>query len=484
MKNNTENIDRYFKTRFEQFEQAPPEKVWESIAVQLGHNRKKGMIMLIFRIAAGMALLVSLGLGYYFISRPGQQTGPATLATNHTDRSPADTAKSRPRARNINSTPASVKKAVKSDRLQPVRKIYKGPAVQEENYPGDQPSGKASEATNGRTRSQSLYRAGDLAMIYHPEELGTMPVNLPAALNRNTVAPDRVLSAEEARALLLSINETPIDKVDAKLNRWMLGGEVAPLYSYRTIASDYLESSMIDNLNDAENGVIAYAGGVRVSYSANHRLSVQSGLYYSRYGQEKNNIESYSYTNSEIAGEMGAQNYFMAIPNSTGVIQSNSTENVMGSKGITGGVSADADLSYFANLNGINYGDLVPLPESEITLEQYFDYLELPLTVKYKIIDRKFDFSLSGGLITNFLVNNIVNLEHNGEKRSFGNTGNISEVNYLSSLGMGFEYPITSGLAFSIEPRFRYYLNPIDKSSQINVHPYSFGFFAGISYIF
>jgi hypothetical protein len=484
MKNNTENIDRYFKTRFEQFEQAPPEKVWEKIAVQLGHDRKKGMIMLIFRIAAGMALLVSLGLGYYLISRPGQRTTPATLAINQADRTPADTLKGRPRIRNTSSKPVSDKKAIKSDRLQPVQKIYKGPEVPEENTTDDPSAGTATEAANNNAYNQSFYRAGNLAMIYHAEQQGTMPEDLPATLTRNPVAPDRVLSAEEARALLLSDNETPVEKDDAKLSRWMMGGEIAPLYSYRTIASDYLESSMIDNLNNAESGVIAYAGGIRVAYSANRRLAVQSGLYYSRYGQEKNNIESYRYSNSEVAGDMAVQNYYLDISNSTGVIQSNGSENVMASKGIPVGIGADADQAYFASLNGINYADLIPVTESEIAVEQYFDYLELPLTLKYKIIDRKFDFSLSGGLITNFLINNVVNLERNGEKTQFGNTGNISEINYLSSLGLGFEYPIISGLAFSLEPRFRYYLNPIDKSSQINVHPYSFGFFAGLSYIF
>jgi hypothetical protein len=483
MKSNFENIDRLFKTRFEQFEQAPPDKVWEGIAVKLGHNRKKGVIMLIFRIAAGMALLLSLGTGYYFMSRQHQKTSPAVLATIQADRNLPDTIKGRPRARDISNTTATGKKSVQSDRLQPARKIYKGPALLEENSTGDQSAGKASETTS-RARNHNFYTSGDLTTIYHAEQQGTMPVDVPATLSRKAVAPEQVITAEEARALLLSANENPFDRADAKQDRWTLGGEVAPLYSYRTIASDYLESSTIENLNEAENGVIAYAGGIRIAYAANHRLSIQSGLYYSRYGQEKNNIESYSYNNSQVAGDMATQSFYMAIPNSTGVIQSHGPENTVGSKGISEGVSADAEINYFANLNGINYTDLIPVTESEISAEQYFDYLELPLTVKYKIIDRKFDFSLSGGLITNFLVNNVVNLEHNGETSYFGKTDNISEINYLSSVGLGFEYPIIQGLAFSLEPRFRYYLNPIDKSSQINVHPYSFGFFAGLSYIF
>jgi hypothetical protein len=122
--------------------------------------------------------------------------------------------------------------------------------------------------------------------------------------------------------------------------------------------------------------------------------------------------------------------------------------------------------------------------ETDISVEQLFDYLEIPLTVKYKIIDRKLDFSFSGGLVTNFLVGNVVKLEQNGETIRFGKTDEINQINYLGTIGLGFEYPLVSGFAISLEPRLRYYLNPIDKSPNINVHPYSFGFFAGISYHF
>ncbi len=55
--------------------------------------------------------------------------------------------------------------------------------------------------------------------------------------------------------------------------------------------------------------------------------------------------------------------------------------------------------------------DNIPFTEGDVTAVQYFDYLELPVTVKYKIIDRKLSFSFLGGVITNFLVNNGVQIE-------------------------------------------------------------------------
>ncbi|MBN1159286.1 MAG: hypothetical protein JXA61_07880 [Bacteroidales bacterium] len=50
--------------------------------------------------------------------------------------------------------------------------------------------------------------------------------------------------------------------------------------------------------------------------------------------------------------------------------------------------------------------------------------------------------------------------------------------------GLGFEYPLFGLLTWNLEPRFQYYLNPIDKSPQIDVHPYSFGIFTVLSHNF
>jgi hypothetical protein len=233
----------------------------------------------------------------------------------------------------------------------------------------------------------------------------------------------------------------------------------------------------IQDMNNSEQGLIALAGGLRVGYAAGRRLSVQSGLYYSRYGQEKNKsgevfMDEYAYLDRSNVT-------YLSIPNSTGTIQASSGnsghyENVISTS--TGGKG-----NFYSN-NGFPAisSDNIQVAESGITAIQYFDYLELPVNVKYKIIDRKLSFSFVGGVITNFLVNNGVQLKQDGNKESFGTTRDINKVNYQGSVGLGLDYPLKDRLAISLEPRFRYYLNPIDQ--RFNVHPYSFGIFAGISY--
>jgi hypothetical protein len=110
-----------------------------------------------------------------------------------------------------------------------------------------------------------------------------------------------------------------------------------------------------------------------------------------------------------------------------------------------------------------------------ISVRQYFDYLEIPLILKYKLIDRKMDFSFSGGMVTNFLFGNSYLIE-DGQSERIGETTEINEINYIGSVGLGIEYPIVTNFAITIEPRFRYYLNAFDEASNIDVHPFSFGF--------
>jgi hypothetical protein len=305
-------------------------------------------------------------------------------------------------------------------------------------------------------------------------EASLFPVPVPQRLGYHRLSKEEMQEQTDA---LLADNKDEGTGEEKKDSRWMLGSEVAPLYSYRKIESGYLDKSAVQTMNNSEQGLMAYAGGLRVGYSAGRRLSVQSGLYYSRVGQEKNNGDAVSM--DQIAYVDKANVTYLSIPNSTGTIHANDNNSNRYESVIS---TTNSNKSDFFNPNGfpVLSSGTTQITEGDITAIQYFDYLELPVTVKYKIIDRKLSFSFLGGLITNFLVNNGVQLKQNGNSESFGTTRDINKVNYQGSVGLGLDYPLMDRLYISLEPRFRYYLNPIDQ--RFNVHPYSFGLFAGISF--
>ncbi len=460
------NTDRYFRDRLAEFEQSPPDSNWDAIAQKMSKGKRKLSALLFLRIAAGMALITSLGIGIYFINQPETSRSGKEI----TERT------SKPEASGIESAEKS-----------PVSSILK--SKEPVNHPFEKQKHIQSTTDNTIQNEPSLHEVPENSseiqnMIPTPltEHIEMNPIaslDIPRTLNQLpgidfSGSSEKNLSQEEAVSLLMAEYNAAFteDIIDKKTNhRWELGGEIAPLYSDRSINSSSLESSVISNLNDKEDGIMAYAGGLRVSFSPARRLSVQSGVYYSRYGQKKNETLTYN----ELATAF-VSNEVVSITNSTGTI---SMRNQGTDRYVMNNSLNDAGMKEIMTQSLLNVSS-----SDEVTIKQTFDYFELPLVLKYKVIDRKLDFSFSGGIITNFLIGNKVDMTQNGRNRLIGKTTQINEVNYVGSVGLGIEYPVIPRFALTLEPRFRYYLNTIDQSSQISVHPYSFGFFAGVNYTF
>ncbi len=462
MDNNKERTDQFFRERLSVYEEMPADQVWDKIASRLEVEKRKKLVYLFLRIAAGMTLLFSLGLGYHLINKSGHQNAGALVSKPPASEKSVIIPSNREKASNKsdNQSLIATDKPVKNEnKSRQTNDIHT--SLLSNNHT------QLPKTSHPDTKTPAL-----TSMSMHEPSLFMVPA--PHRLGYRRLSQEEM--QEQTAALTADNSENNTDE-NEKDNRWMLGSEIAPLYSYRKIESDYLGKSAIQDMNNSEQGVIAYAGGLRVGYSAGRRLSVQSGLYYSRYGQEKNNGEAVSM--DQIAYLDKPNVTYLSIPNSTGTIQeggSNSSryENVI--------ATPTGNKDYFYSNNGFPAisTDKIQITEGGITAVQYFDYLELPVTVKYKIVDRKLSFSFLGGLITNFLVNNSVQLKQNGNTETFGTTRDINKVNYQGSVGLGLDYPVMERMAISLEPRFRYYLNPIDQ--RFNVHPYSFGIFAGFSY--
>jgi hypothetical protein len=82
------------------------------------------------------------------------------------------------------------------------------------------------------------------------------------------------------------------------------------------------------------------------------------------------------------------------------------------------------------------------------------------------------------------LVDNSAFTYVSGVKYSIGKTDGLSNVNFSSSLGLGFEYNFSGKISLNLEPTFRYYLTPLGGLVGSSIHPYSFGVFSGLSYKF
>lgn len=256
-------------------------------------------------------------------------------------------------------------------------------------------------------------------------------------------------------------------------NRWAITGQFAPVFSYRAISSvpGGMRKSEFD---DAESPLLAYSGGVTLSRKVVSRLSVQIGIYYSQMGQSINNL--YPVSNMPIG--MSSINQY-----SKNIFKTSS-----GSVTATSNLKSDTSYDAYFSSESPSTSNSVSVANndspSKYRLVEHLDYIEIPLMLRYKIIDKKLNFSFLGGMSTNILVNNNIFIDNGNELLKGGSILMARPVNYSSSLGLGIGYQISRNLSVEIEPLFKYFLQSYTTNSQISSNPYAFGMFTGVVYRF
>lgn len=117
-------------------------------------------------------------------------------------------------------------------------------------------------------------------------------------------------------------------------------------------------------------------------------------------------------------------------------------------------------------------------------VRQSFQYLEVPVIMRYKVLDKKIDLNLLGGLSYNLLIGNSVYAASAGRNVLIGKTEGINPIAFSSSVGFGMAYDISKKLSLNLEPTMRYYLSKTGDRTDGRNHPYLFGVYSGIFYKF
>jgi hypothetical protein len=119
-----------------------------------------------------------------------------------------------------------------------------------------------------------------------------------------------------------------------------------------------------------------------------------------------------------------------------------------------------------------------------MNFSQSLEYMEIPLNIKYKIIDRSVQVQLIGGVSTNVMINNSVSA-HTGEGVvEIGKAQDLRSMNYSGNAGIGIIYDLFESFSLSVEPKFRYYLHSVNTGLLPSTRPYTFGLYTGVNYTF
>lgn len=430
------NIDLVFRNGLREYEVLPPPEVWNSIRPSI---RKKYYPFLLLRVAAMAILLVSVSILAYQLTR--QTTVPfdtGFLAYDQESSRPEETSVDASASVPVSDTGDE---AVTSERIpdqSPSLPVSLSP-VQQAMIPD-----QGVTVLNREVNKEGL--SGSLTSIFirqpEPEFFpGYNPAQVPAP------AP----AAE-------------------KINRWSLTAMASPTYQSALAKGS---GDMAREILSSEQTNFSYTGGLSFSYRISDKFSIQSGLYYSSLGQEVGGISAFGGFGDYIYSK-GDHNF--EVMTSSGLVYTDNAD-VFLFDGVGGRVHSRYNDDSFdpakASLKYLNS-----------SIHQNFSYLEMPLFLRYKVVDGTVGFNLVGGFSYNVLVNNSVYAVYEGDKYRVGKTDGVSNFMLSSSLGMGLEYTVTNKLSLNLEPTFRYYLNPFSTLPGLKNHPYSIGVFSGLSYRF
>jgi hypothetical protein len=478
------HIDRSFRKSLKQYQEKAPEGVWNGIRDMLNQDRRKARIVWIGRVAAAAAFILAAGSIWILFQRtPDSELGRVQESITEQQGTPG---------LDEDSTPVEARETPQAEQeflLVPEEdaQIEEQENLQAaaEDTPGEeqeilQALAQAAEETPLKEEEIPRVLADDAREAGIPQEIqGRYIYSLPTGGSEPgyTLAVKAPVRSSDESTGGIDVFEEFGDEGYSEYNKWAVGGLVSPIYSYRTLDASVQSPTANQYYNGIENGIVSYSGGVNLNYSPLKRLSVQSGLYYSRLGLSIPN--TYLTTiNQEVASIDFSLNQ-LAMTNSSGQIE-------LGHRKDDAFLATNMPTQEQPVDAGPDWSDREKAKREvkEGELLQHFKYLEIPLILRYRLVDKRVGLNLLGGLSTNFLVGNSVYFKEGGSREYLGTTEDIKLINYSSIVGVGFQYSISRNLHINMEPTFRYYLNSINTATGIGSHPYSLGFFTGLSYSF
>ena len=253
--------------------------------------------------------------------------------------------------------------------------------------------------------------------------------------------------------------EKDTEVVEAKRKKWTISPNASPIY-YNSISNGSpIDETFADN---TKAGDVDLSYGVNVGYDVSKRLTVRTGIH----------KVDYSYSTQDIA----------LVPS----INGNDLTTIAFR---TDGNSFDIkDKEIPTNIVYSQYQ--LPSSESSIrekqiegNLNQRMSYIEVPVELKYALLDKKLGINVIGGVSTLLLTENSILLDAPELVTEIGEATNVNDISFSTNIGVGIDYKVSNQIEFNVEPMLKYQLNTFSGNTG-NFKPYSIGVYTGVSFRF
>ncbi len=448
-----ENIDTVFAKGLKDLAPMPNPGLWAAITHKMVAKKRRKKRLIIF-FTSGVAAVILLLLAVS-ISQLWRNTNhiPQSTVVHHIK----DSTSERSLKRENSFTKNQDKREIDDNLFNPEKKILKK-MIAKKDYTSKQKSQKRilTKDKNANTKKTALLVRKKLnSKIQIQQSFKRIaPMEKRTALSANLEEdkkfPD-ILQFKNDQSLeqqLIAYNRNLQQTVETtSKQKWAIIGQIATAYSSEKSSN--------------KSGIVNIGGGIKVNLKMGKRFALQTGISFNRYGQSYGETKQYNFRDA-----IHEDAFFSS--NNTSLPTATPAGKIARGSGLEKNVAPQLEFSKYNIFKGV--------PEN---IEQHFDYIELPLLLRYNITEKRIGVFVMGGFGINYLIDNGVYTINNHQK--IGEIDNLRKTNVTSQLGIGIEYRLSNKLKIGIEPTIKYHINSLNSKEEYNYKPYSIGLQTGIS---
>ncbi|MCK4700829.1 MAG: hypothetical protein KAT38_10855, partial [Bacteroidales bacterium] len=280
------------------FEVAPPPEVWEAVMQTNTHrqtstHRKKRAFPIFRYAAAAVALLLVVGSLYTIINKPkpgepvagNLQDEQAIVQKNFQKDTPPLTQSIIPTGKDdIKSVEKVVQESIAAEKPLIAETQINIVIAESEDILPDKVL-QTREPVNIRDDANKLL----LAENYHPIESKNLNSFVDAKF---IIVNSKVAYIDKGLPVFNDFANEPIDHEIENQGGWSFGAKFSPLYTSRNITMS-MPGNFKEMYDNVEEGIIAFSGGFNFKYKPTDRISIHTGLFYSRMGQKITDLVAY-----------------------------------------------------------------------------------------------------------------------------------------------------------------------------------------------
>ena len=425
------NIDRLFQENFKDLEIAPSDRVWSNIESRLS-GRSAASVVPIFRKLSGIAvaflLFFSLGLGYF---KPWKKEAILQKDTQNNSLPSINT--------QINGSESEFTEGELMTSVEVKNKI---------------------ENTKSKNSTSKLIPVAQERVVAVQENIAFEKLNsensvalqTPENMDNEELKSDinQITSNREFLESNRSKELTMKEKIRNNDKKWSVGPTIAPVYLNSLQSGSPISENLAKNPIRSDE---ALSYGVKINYQLTEKIKIQSGINKLELGYNTKDV------NLAISSSKFANHNLKSVTPGIYLTSTYGSKNDIEAS-VAGKSAADGELN------------------------QSFEYVEIPVEMKYNLFQSKVGLNVVGGFSTLILTNNQVSfvLPQNFTT-NIGEANNLNSLNFSGNLGFDIDYKISSDWFLNVTPMVKYQFNTFSGNSG-NFQPYFFGVYSGVNYRF